>query len=151
MNQIILQQDIKAAVISAIKKSYPEATYYANRVVSPKYPCFFIGYTEIATETISIGNYLFYFYISVQYRECDDTEYIPELNTKLDNVAFEINEQLLKFELYGKTVITKDNTSKIVDNMMQYFCTLKISGTLERLEEQKMEYLKDTLYLKGEK
>lgn len=122
--------DVKEAVLQRLRTKFPDIGIYIDEVREPVYPNFFIRLERSEVKRIGRNLYRFGFYVSVQYREAADPASVTQLSTRLDNVGNELNSLLQQIDLYGSVHSCSELRTGIIDNAMQAFFTVKLTGSL---------------------
>lgn len=151
--QEILQNDIKISVRNRLFEKFPNAKYYIDGEIK-SYPAIYISFYDIDMENIGLRAYEYYrmsFSMRVEYRESSDPTSIANLNTILDNAGHAMMDVLRYINLYGTKRYTTYLRNETVDNIRIVDFYFTLTGTFEKLQEEKMRYIEIQEKLKEEK
>jgi hypothetical protein len=121
------------AIYKQLQKLYPEYTVYKNLISNPEYPNFFINKISVIpipdTKNFWWLDYLF----AIEYRHAEDLTIAMNLEEKLDEVGFNLNENLWYLEDI-KTWI-KDPSINKGEGVLSFTFNVRIRVRKEELEE----------------
>lgn len=121
------------AIYKQLQKLYPEYTVYKNLISNPEYPNFFINQISVIpipdTKNFWWLDYLF----AIEYRHAEDLTIAMNLEEKLDEVGFNLNENLWYLENI-KTWI-KDPSINKGEGVLSFTFNVRIRVRKEELEE----------------
>lgn len=121
------------AIYKQLQKLYPEYTAYKNLISNPEYPNFFINQISVIpipdTKNFWWLDYLF----AIEYRHAEDLTIAMNLEEKLDEVGFNLNENLWYLEDI-KTWI-KDPSINKGEGVLSFTFNVRIRVRKEELEE----------------
>lgn len=121
------------AIYKQLQKLYPEYTVYKNLISNPEYPNFFINQISVIpipdTKNFWWLDYLF----AIEYRHAEDLTIAMNLEEKLDEVGFNLNENLWYLEDI-KTWI-KDPSINKGEGVLSFTFNVRIRVRKEELEE----------------
>ncbi len=121
------------AIYKQLQKLYPEYTVYKNLISNPEYPDFFINQISVIpipdTKNFWWLDYLF----AIEYRHAEDLTIAMNLEEKLDEVGFNLNENLWYLEDI-KTWI-KDPSINKGEGVLSFTFNVRIRVRKEELEE----------------
>lgn len=121
------------AIYKQLQKLYPEYTVYKNLISNPEYPNFFINQISVIpipdTKNFWWLDYLF----SIEYRHAEDLTIAMNLEETLDEVGFNLNENLWYLEDI-KTWI-KDPSINKGEGVISFTFNVRIRVRKEELEE----------------
>lgn len=150
MNNELLQNDVKNALVVCLRKKFPNAKFYKDGYITA-YPCFYVSFINIFTQPISLikpDTYRIKFFIRIEYREDEQPSRINNLNTILDNVGMILLECLRKINIYEKEYLMDITNNETVDNVRIFECNFSmIIDYYEEKEEVVMESLDQNLKL----
>lgn len=121
------------AIYKQLQKLYPEYTVYKNLISNPEYPNFFINQISVIpvpdTKNFWWLDYLF----AIEYRHAEDLTIAMNLEETLDEVGFNLNENLWYLEDI-KTWI-KDPSINKGEGVLSFTFNVRIRVRKEELEE----------------
>lgn len=121
------------AIYKQLQKLYPEYTVYKNLISNPDYPNFFINQISVIpipdTKNFWWLDYLF----AIEYRHAEDLTIAMNLEETLDEVGFNLNENLWYLEDI-KTWI-KDPSINKGEGVLSFTFNVRIRVRKEELEE----------------
>lgn len=121
------------AIYKQLQKLYPEYTVYKNLISNPEYPNFFINQISVIpipdTKNFWWLDYLF----AIEYRHAEDLTIAMNLEEKLDEVGFNLNENLWYLEDI-KTWI-KDPSINKGEGVLSFTFNVRIRVRKEELEK----------------
>nr|DAZ69201.1 MAG TPA: tail completion protein [Caudoviricetes sp.] len=121
------------AIYKQLQKLYPEYTVYKNLISNPEYPDFFINQISVVpipdTKNFWWLDYLF----AIEYRHAEDLTIAMNLEETLDEVGFNLNENLWYLEDI-KTWI-KDPSINKGEGVLSFTFNVRIRVRKEELEE----------------
>lgn len=121
------------AIYKQLQKLYPEYTVYKNLISNPEYPNFFINQISVIpipdTKNFWWLDYLF----AIEYRHAEDLTIAMNLEETLDEVGFNLNENLWYLEDI-KTWI-KDPSINKGEGVLSFTFNVRIRVKKEELEE----------------
>lgn len=121
------------AIYKQLQKLYPEYTVYKNLISNPEYPDFFINQISVIpipdTKNFWWLDYLF----AIEYRHAEDLTIAMNLEETLDEVGFNLNENLWYLEDI-KTWI-KDPSINKGEGVLSFTFNVRIRVRKEELEE----------------
>lgn len=121
------------AIYKQLQKLYPEHTVYKNLISNPDYPNFFINQISVIpipdTKNFWWLDYLF----AIEYRHAEDLTIAMNLEETLDEVGFNLNENLWYLEDI-KTWI-KDPSINKGEGVLSFTFNVRIRVRKEELEE----------------
>lgn len=121
------------AIYKQLQKLYPEYTVYKNLISNPDYPNFFINQISVIpipdTKNFWWLDYLF----AIEYRHAEDLTIAMNLEETLDEVGFNLNENLWYLDDI-KTWI-KDPSINKGEGVLSFTFNVRIRVRKEELEE----------------
>lgn len=121
------------AIYKQLQKLYPEYTVYKNLISNPEHPNFFINQISVIpipdTKNFWWLDYLF----AIEYRHAEDLTIAMNLEETLDEVGFNLNENLWYLEDI-KTWI-KDPSINKGEGVLSFTFNVRIRVRKEELEE----------------
>ena len=121
------------AIYKQLQKLYPEYTVYKNLISNPEYPNFFINQISVIpipdTKNFWWLDYLF----AIEYRHAEDLTIAMNLEETLNEVGFNLNENLWYLEDI-KTWI-KDPSINKGEGVLSFTFNVRIRVRKEELEE----------------
>lgn len=120
------------AIYKQLQKLYPEYTVYKNLISNPEYPNFFINQISVIpipdTKNFWWLDYLF----AIEYRHAEDLTVAMNLEETLDEVGFNLNENLWYLDDI-KTWI-KDPSINKGEGVLSFTFNVRIRVRKEELE-----------------
>lgn len=121
------------AIYKQLQKLYPEYTVYKNLISNPEYPNFFINQISVIpipdTKNFWWLDYLF----AIEYRHAEDLTIAMNLEETLDEVGFNLNENLWYLE--GIKTWIKDPSINKGEGVLSFTFNVRIRVRKEELEE----------------
>lgn len=121
------------AIYKQLQKLYPEYTVYKNLISNPEYPNFFINQISVIpipdTKNFWWLDYLF----AIEYRHAEDLTIAMNLEETLDEVGFNLNDNLWYLE--GIKTWIKDPSINKGEGVLSFTFNVRIRVRKEELEE----------------
>lgn len=154
MSKVILQNDVKNAIVVNLRKKFPDAKFYKDGTIK-SYPCFYISFTSILSELISLNSldtYRLKFFIRVEYRESEEPSRVNDLNSRLDEVGMTLLRCLKDINVYEKKYKLEITNNEIIDNVRVFEGNFSMIANFSEIEikSEKMRVLNQKAKLKNE-